>query len=213
MLMKRHSGFSLIELLVVIAVIGVLSSILITGVNYVRNKSTQMKSAANVRSIGGALHMYSQENGGDLPVWHNYTIGKYWWQLLRPYVNDDDEVFHSPAHEEFDATNDTTIAQTISYGWNFAVVGRHIGDKSYDGDFVQPVFLFDNPSKTLVLTDGPRYDSWGYITIVHPADPDRYGDGKAIGLFLDGHIEVHEQEDFTVEDPYFIPEEAMPSMK
>ena len=213
MLKLKRNGLSLIELLVVIAVIGILSSILVSGVSHVKNKSNQMKSLSNVRSIGKGVHLYTLEHGENLPVWHNYKIGQYWWQLLRPYVGDDDQVFGSPAHPEFDATNDTTIAQTISYGWNFAVIGRHIGDPSYEGDYMLPMYLFDNPPETLVLTDGPRYDCWGYVTTVHGADPERYGDGKAVALFLDGHADVREQSAFTLEDPYFRPEVAMPAMK
>jgi len=212
MILSRNKaiGFTLIELLVVIAVIGVLAAILIPVASSVRDKADLTKSVSNARSIGQATMMYAQANKGNYPVWHDYTTAHYWWQALRPYLSDDDEVFRSPAHEEFDPTDDTTIAATISYGWNYTVMGRHIGDTSKTGDYVLNQFSLD-PTKTLILTDSTRIDSFGYIDATgHHADPERYGNGQAVALFLDGRVDVMPVELFTVEDPYFLPSKALP---
>ena len=214
MLRKRSRiGFTLIELLVVLAVMGILGAILIPVVGSVRKNGDITKSLANVRSIGTATKLYAQDHNGMMPVWHNYNVGQYWWQLLRPYLDGNDSVFHSPAHLEFDDTNDNTIAQTISYGWNYEVMGRHLGDVSRNGDHVLSQFVFPNQARILVLTDGPKTDSWGYVAPDHAADPDRYGDGQVIALFLDGHVDTLEQQDLTVKEPYFIPVRDLPDFQ
>ncbi len=193
------------------AVIGILSSILIAVIGAVRGKSQLTGSISNVRNIGGATQMYAQEHANNIPVWHNYNTGQYWWQLLRPYLDGETKVFHSPAHVHFNDTDDTTLAQTISYGWNYVVMGRHMGDTSREGDHVLSQFIFSDPAKTLVLTDGPAMDCWGYIAPDHPADPNRYGDNQVVSLFLDGHVDTLDYAEVTTEEPYFVPVRAMPA--
>ncbi|WP_309399427.1 type II secretion system protein [Cerasicoccus maritimus] len=210
---RKQSGFTLVELLVCVAVIGILASILIAVLGAVREKSLLTNSISNVRNIGGGTQMYAQEHDNNIPVWHNYNTGQYWWQLLLPYLGDDTEIFHSPAHEEFNDTDYNTLAQTISYGWNYVVMGRHLGDTSREGDHVLSQFIFADPSKTLVLADGPKTDCWGYIAPDHPADPDRYGNNLVVALFLDGHVDTLDYTEVTTEEPYFVPIRNMPDFK
>lgn len=205
-----QSGFTLVELLTVIAVVAILGVILVPVIKSSQTQADLIQSVANVRQIGVAALTFAQENDGEIPVWHDYGRGKYWWQILRPYLGEDDSVFGSPAHEEFDPTDDNTIAVTISYGWNYTVMGRHKGDASYGGDHIIPQWAYPNPAETLVLTDGPRTESWGYINYDgHWADPERYN-GKTVALFLDGHAAAMPVEAFLVEDPYFISPKALP---
>lgn len=208
---NTRAAFTLIELLVVIAVIAILSAILLPVVNSVRKKSDLTQSVANARSIGQATLMYSQENDGEYPVWHDYNSGHYWWQALRPFLGHDDQVFRSPAHEEFDATDDTTLSETISYGWNYTVMGRHRGDTSRSGDHVLNQYILD-PARTLVLTDSTKLQSFGYIDPTgHHADEERYGNKEATALFLDGRVEVLPIDVLKVEEPYFIGPRALPN--
>ncbi|WOO40712.1 type II secretion system protein [Rubellicoccus peritrichatus] len=209
---SRQNGFTLVELLTAIAVVAVLGAILVPVLSSSRTKTELVQSTSNVRQIGVAALTFAQDNDGELPVWHDYRDGiqQYWWQILRPYAGSDNNIFGSPAHEEFDPTNDGTVAATISYGWNYVVMGRHKGDSAFDGDHVGTQWLYPNPSETLVLTDGPKTDSWGYIDHTgHSADPERY-DGKTVALFLDGRAEVKPVETFLVEDPYFLSPKDLP---
>lgn len=211
---RRDSGFSLVELLTVIAVMAILGAILVPVASTMLGKSDIVKSTSNVRSIGSATLIYAQENEGAFPVWHDYRSGGkgYWWQALRLYLDGSDALFASPAHEEFDATSDTTLAETISYGWNYIVMGRHKGDSTFSGDHVGKQYSYPHPAKTLVLTDGPRLASWGYIDpFGHAADPERYGNSMAVALFLDGKVDVMAASTFLTEDPYFIGPVAMPN--
>ena len=83
-----QSGFTLIELLVVIAIIGVLASLLLPAMDGARNAARKAACAANVRDIGGAARLYSQDHQGYVVSGDtSCSPGKdYWYNALRPYT-------------------------------------------------------------------------------------------------------------------------------
>jgi prepilin-type N-terminal cleavage/methylation domain-containing protein/prepilin-type processing-associated H-X9-DG protein len=64
---KTVRAFTLIELLVVLAIIGVLMGILLPAMEHVRHQGYIDKCASNLRQIGLAMSMYSNENQGNFP--------------------------------------------------------------------------------------------------------------------------------------------------
>tara|TARA_B110000908_G_scaffold7087_1_gene8830 strand:+ start:7247 stop:7888 length:642 start_codon:yes stop_codon:yes gene_type:complete len=202
----RQLGFTLVELLVVIAIIASLAALVFVAANRAWGKAKLTGSVSQTKEIGLMVTMYSAENLDVLPVWHDYNRGMYWWELISEDLDtegNEESFFKSPGHKEFDAD---AVAGTISYGWNYPVVGRHKGDGGYTNDHVLRISNFESPGSVLVFCDGARENSWGFIDpSSNIPDPGRY-DGKVAGFFLDGSIKILKTpEEFGPDSEWFEP--------
>src|SRR6267378_3524128 len=64
---KLRRGFTLVELLVVIAIIALLIAILLPVLTRVKQQALKLQCASNLRTIGHAMLIYTQENKGRFP--------------------------------------------------------------------------------------------------------------------------------------------------
>jgi prepilin-type N-terminal cleavage/methylation domain-containing protein len=92
-LQKKIRAFTLIELLVVIAIIAILAAILFPVFAQAREKARQSSCMSNLRQMGNAAMMYTQDYDGMFVPPYKYEAGDgnvaklYWWDdLLQPYV-------------------------------------------------------------------------------------------------------------------------------
>ena len=112
--MPSRRAFTLVEVLVVTGLIAVLIAILMPALSRARAHANRVKCAANLRSIGQALTMYTQQYryypgagafytvaGGPGPAAGGGGYGFGVWPVrLRGFTGGEQRVFHCPARDE-----------------------------------------------------------------------------------------------------------------
>ena len=82
----RPTAFTLIELLVVISIIAILAALLIPAMGIVRTQGNQTAALSNIRQVGAAAILYSNEHEMELP--RRIQTGDKWPVLLSGYLKD-----------------------------------------------------------------------------------------------------------------------------
>lgn len=103
----RHriwDGFTLVELLVVIGIIAVLISVLLPALASVRRHANALKCMANLRTLGQALSMYTQETSYYPAAFALNGYGGHsvavWPTKLRRYLGGNRQPFRCPERDE-----------------------------------------------------------------------------------------------------------------
>jgi len=188
----RRRAFTLIELLTVIAIIGILAAILIPVVGKVRKSAAVTKCSSNLRGLGTALTLYLNDNKNILPSppgannsFHDsiyrlvpmvtpYLVGhdktKYNWGTVPPHAI---EQWKCPADDPNDKGGFEAAYHGSSYNFQWQYRGRRVTDPMTPMDPSWEWAL-----KPVGLSQAPIM--WDYINTHH--------DGRAVFLFLDGHV-------------------------
>ncbi len=174
----RRSGFTLIELLVVIAIIAILAAILFPVFSRAREQARKTTCLSNMKQIGMALAMYTQDWDETLPFWRtpchydwaNYPPGGlFWMEQLMPYLKNLD-VFRCPSSsQEWGWYGDCYPGQfgreniRCNYGYNEIIMNGGVAWSCANG--AHKLARLTAPSETMVIADSWNniINPWGRI--------------------------------------------------
>jgi prepilin-type N-terminal cleavage/methylation domain-containing protein/prepilin-type processing-associated H-X9-DG protein len=162
---KRAGGFTLIELLVVIAIIALLMAILLPALSRAKKQSQGVRCLSNLKQIGLATHLYSQDNSTLVP--RDETDG-LWMILFMPYVGGQSNKVQNYADLPiYDCPSYPDKEQTVDYCMN-------AWDPKENKELRRATKLdeFKRPAQTIYLADYEYLPNATQIQIIRK-DEDR----------------------------------------
>ena len=193
----RSRGFTLIELLVVIAIIGILAAILFPVFAQARGKARQTACLSNVRQLGMAIMLYTQDRDGVLiPSAHrdpgsNSNRALIWPAYLEPYTRNEG-IFVCPGSSTGRYVTTWGERGELPYGLN-----RDLEDRASNLPYA--LSMFDAPASTVCLADSTpgltgnpdRMRGFQVMADREPGTQSGVGESHTDGAnvaFLDGHV-------------------------
>jgi prepilin-type N-terminal cleavage/methylation domain-containing protein/prepilin-type processing-associated H-X9-DG protein len=163
---SRHNGFTLIELLVVIAIIAILAAIAFPVFTSAREKARQTSCASNLKQLGLAFQMYSDDNDEMLPTGeqgqqegqgNDAYCGNAWGGKIFSYVKST-AVFECP--DDIGSPVNTIVSgakytlSPVSYNYNSDLMGLDYSDGQMVGGILGNLPKLDSPERTVMLCEG-----------------------------------------------------------
>lgn len=163
----HKQGFTLIELLVVIAIIAILAAIIFPVFASAREKGRQTVCASNLRQLGTAIRLYTDDYDGEMPrTSHNAANAPIVWVLsLAPYIQNAYQIRACPSDPAVDdfTTRDPSVpfnpANPLGkFGTSYAV-NEYVAEPHIDAflgavehpDIVTSIDQVPRPSETLMV--------------------------------------------------------------
>src|SRR5437867_4650518 len=133
---RRNKAFTLIELLVVIAIIAILAAILFPVFAQARDKARSAACLSNLKQIGMATRMYTQDYDEVLVpsyLYNSKSTWEWWMDLLQPYVKNRG-VFVCPTWSDAESRSLHVGEQPLRTRWSYGANNSHWYPGGFDKD-------------------------------------------------------------------------------
>ncbi|MFN3652146.1 MAG: DUF1559 domain-containing protein [Armatimonadota bacterium] len=202
---RGRRGFTLIELLVVIAIIAILAAILFPVFAQAREKARQISCASNLKNLGTAAQMYTQDYDEQLPLAAYATADfdfRTWHELLDPYARNV-EIWRCPSSSV--KKTDQNGRPTTHFGYNVRYLTNINADFSNAaGHSAVSLAAIQSPTETVLFADarasianGWCGDDGKFMLPPSLADAHCWGRPHALHseganvMWVDGHVKWH----------------------
>ncbi|HIE11466.1 MAG TPA: prepilin-type N-terminal cleavage/methylation domain-containing protein [Kiritimatiellae bacterium] len=191
----RHGrGFTLIELMVVTVLVGVLASLLFPAINRAKARSQSAVCLSNLRQIGTALMLEAAQKEGRIYLYSPGDDDRNSWAAVAAATGaNEPDLFYCPAYPPYGFSDN--VGWYCSYGIRVDPPEDYLdtmGEERYlaVGRVPEPAGFLLVADTTSSGRQGLRAKQYRHFGAAwDPATVHARHDGRANGLFLDGHVE------------------------
>ena len=181
---QREIGFTIVELLATITIISIMSALLLPVLGSAREKGREISCLSNLKQIGIAVELYTQDYEGWAPTCTDYVT-------LNSYLNNSD-VFWCPSSgtdRKWDGQGAPAENEGVSYGFNSNGTGNDSGFCSVIPNY-RNLKEMSAPEQLIVGADSFHDMSFEFLAQYSPDDfgPGDIHHGGSNVLFADGHV-------------------------